>query len=296
MKLEVGVQGTKHSNRFLRALWAALRREFGKCAWQFSPRRFGPARTIRFGFADLGLKGGTTLEIGCSYTQRGDVDAVYFVWPLRTSEIDPTCDLGQRLKIATAKALEALDSPQHFDLAVKVNILTPANVSLYPYHDAAFTIASSSDHEFVIFLQIDGYDEYDAKQECFSQINGMVDFLAVATNGSFHLLTAPYVYAPSEHRQQLPDTVYWLDHDWMDDFPLKNDHLCLREVDKTFLNRIALADLNNKSETFLKTAHLFHMARKYDDVGISFLKTFAESCMEIATVLYVSAGVVLPRL
>src|SRR5687767_4075096 len=77
--LKISLSDEAASNRFLRALWAELRAEFGKLAWQYAPNRYGAEQTIFFGYADLGLSG--TIRIGIAYKKRGVIKQVVF-WDL----------------------------------------------------------------------------------------------------------------------------------------------------------------------------------------------------------------------
>lgn len=67
----ISVQSTsqEQTNLLLRALWAAVRSEFGKLAWQFTPYRDGERREIWFGFADVGED--ESISFGVKYAQRG---------------------------------------------------------------------------------------------------------------------------------------------------------------------------------------------------------------------------------
>lgn len=64
------------SNRLLRALWAEIREEFGKLAWQYMPQRLGAQREVYFGYADLGLS--RAVQIGISYRRKGIIERVLF--------------------------------------------------------------------------------------------------------------------------------------------------------------------------------------------------------------------------
>ena len=74
------------SNRFLRALWATLRLEFGKLAWQYSPKKAGSRRVIYFGYADLALS--FTIHIGIMYKRKGIIERTITVQFIQKLELD----------------------------------------------------------------------------------------------------------------------------------------------------------------------------------------------------------------
>ncbi len=69
MIIPVSPQTTVETNMLLRALWAELRKEFGKLAWQFSPSRHGEKCIIYFGWADINL--GKAARFGITYKKKG---------------------------------------------------------------------------------------------------------------------------------------------------------------------------------------------------------------------------------
>ena len=68
----LGYNSNKESNDFLRCFWAALRKEFGKAAWNLLPLRI--ENKIYLGHCDIGL--GDVLDISLSYKIRGCLSAV----------------------------------------------------------------------------------------------------------------------------------------------------------------------------------------------------------------------------
>lgn len=72
MDFSLGYNSNKESNDFLRCFWAALRKEFGKAAWNLLPLRI--ENKIYLGHCDIGL--GHALDISLSYKIRGCLSAI----------------------------------------------------------------------------------------------------------------------------------------------------------------------------------------------------------------------------
>lgn len=65
--LVLGYRTNKDSNDYLRRLWAIIRREFGKLAWNYMPDKDN--NTVFLGYADIGL--GKSVEFTLTYKQKG---------------------------------------------------------------------------------------------------------------------------------------------------------------------------------------------------------------------------------
>ena len=74
---EIGISDKQDANLFLRALWAALRDAFGKCAWSYTPVRDGPSKRIEFGFVDVGHSEGP-ISVGMTYRTKGSINTIEF--------------------------------------------------------------------------------------------------------------------------------------------------------------------------------------------------------------------------
>jgi hypothetical protein len=71
ISIPVNLDTKEESNLFLRAVWARLRTDFGKCAWNFAPMTSREKRITNLGYIDIGTK--NTIEVSVQYKKRGTV-------------------------------------------------------------------------------------------------------------------------------------------------------------------------------------------------------------------------------
>ena len=72
----LGFSNNIDSNDYLRCLWACIRKEFGKLAWNTFPFKDSKSNNIQIGYADIGV--GHAVYVKISYNKRGCLKTIYF--------------------------------------------------------------------------------------------------------------------------------------------------------------------------------------------------------------------------
>lgn len=308
MIFHVGIYEQEKANQFLRRLWAEFRKDFGKCAWQYTPHKIGKANLIFLGMMDIGISEGA-LQVEISYEKKGTIKNISFDFISQKPSNHRIREINEQIKviIETSKTKLNQISECFFETGV---------VSLFQalgyYRGEAFITHLSQGNKFNLSISTLGYDEIDAQTECKSKILKFLDLLSVETNSCFWMDNL--VKKAGEEVDE--EEVFVKDLEWIDDYPLICEALRLSEAGKKFIELIAQDKLNKDQELFLSACNHFHTARKYDAQVSDLLKhrsmeevesgvyqiTFEErdkqlsiaakmgaTHMEIASVLYISA-------
>ena len=115
MKIDfsLGYDSNKKSNDFLRCFWAALRKEFGKAAWNLLPLRI--ENKIYLGYCYIGL--GHTLDISLSYKIRGCLSAI----SISVDDSVSDAQLQRRLKGCITYARKNIDKLELFSFSLELD-------------------------------------------------------------------------------------------------------------------------------------------------------------------------------
>lgn len=106
----LGYKSNKESNDFLRCFWAALRKEFGKAAWNILPLRI--ENKIYLGHCDIGL--GDVLDIYLSYKIKGCLSAI----SISVDDSIFDAQLNRRLKECITHACKNIDKLELFSFTL----------------------------------------------------------------------------------------------------------------------------------------------------------------------------------
>lgn len=181
----LGYNSNKESNDFLRSFWAALRKEFGKAAWNLLPLRI--ENKIYLGHCDIGLD--HVLDFYLSYKNKGCLSAI----SISVDDSISDAQLQRRLKGSITHARKNIDKLESFRLTLSL--------------DSAICFEKSEARYFSIednrlMLNIYGYDLVDAKTQSSSLLKNICAWI------SFDLLKyisiegcAFQVYSDSVSRQ-----------------------------------------------------------------------------------------------
>lgn len=253
----LGYDSNKESNDFLRCFWAALRKEFGKAAWNLLPLRI--ENKIYLGHCDIGL--GHALDISLSYKIRGCLSAI----SISVDDSVSDAQLQRRLKGCINFARKNIDSLETFSLTLQLD-------SAICFEKSEANYLSLEDNRMV--LNIYGYDLVDAKTQSSSMLKNICAWLSfdqlkyISIDGC-----AFQVYSDSVRRQfgrqrkyklKISDSV----QKYLDDF-----------IAKPYSYEDHLSDID-------KAVFLFGKGLKYDELSqmsISPLETYN-------SLLYVSIG------
>jgi hypothetical protein len=284
------------SNRFLRAYWAELRATFGKCAWQYSPSRNGEAKTIHFGWMDLGspLVG---LEVHISYARKGVIHTLFVDGgELAASDVE-------KLTKAVERASARMDHPTSSTLAVRVT--SPVGV-VGSYNGNCFQIAPCGLNTNEIKVSVLGYDSIDAHSEAQGILLRTLDVLSVFTNATFDFVSN----GPPPRRSLLgsvkrmmrtmidrfgskkaewqrktageENSTFHTEYDWIDGHPLSEKKLLLWREEVAFLDELVSGKIP-RDHPFVNASVHFHTATKV------WMDAQSMAFTQVAEVLLVSA-------
>ncbi|WP_438346847.1 hypothetical protein [Methylorubrum populi] len=269
---KVGSDSKKNSNLFLRSLWAELRTRFGAMGWQYTPRRYGNIKQIRFGWVTLGDTSRETIEIGISYKKRGIVDVIYFDPKCKEEEIHPQFHVLVNDSIDAA--LRVHNSPPELTRVMRVTSRPTAPIAYY--RSKNWYTGPLSDGSTEIGITVRAFDEVDLDYEFKSKARMLLNMLAVWTNCAFEIdnSSQPEILeaAPGEP---------WTDTDWLDDHPLANRLLQL-EDNQLYYGDLISRDMIEHDNNLSRAAH--HFAE-----GLRFLRWGSSEFYNLSTVHLVSS-------
>ncbi|MDB9455476.1 hypothetical protein PN478_04275 [Dolichospermum circinale CS-534/05] len=308
MIFHVGIDSNEEANKFLRKLWAEFRREFGKCAWNYTPTRIGIANTIIFGMMDIEIPEGSLIVSIC-YLRKGTIKTISFGFMDQKPSEHRLHELNQNIQKIINISKKNLDQRSEFFFKTGINIIVKP---LGYYKGEAFVIHCSQGSTFNLAISTTGYDKIDAQTECQSKILKCLDLLSVETNSPFW----KYGVVSKAQQEQENEEIFVEDLEWIDDYPIINEKLRLSKSGKLLLDLIVKDQLNESQKVLLRGCQHFHTARKYDaqiydrlkyhsteeiesdlyqinfeerDEKLSIAAKMGSTHMEIATVLYLSA-------
>lgn len=280
-----------YSNRFLRALWATLRLEFGKLAWQYSPRKDGSRRVIYFGYADLALS--FTIHIGIMYKKKGIIESVIFEDIFDKTEF-PVDRFQHCVKVA--------ENASEYDLYVSAEIIVPYS---FQFHNCKsldvfsllthnsqktniFSFLSRDIHKTDLQIKVQAFDDADANHQFMLYARPILDVLSAFTNLFFDIGNPRKCVNFPNYPQQIKST---LNYDWLDGYPIVENKLVLPDHCLKLIEDIVHGNINKNKQLILDACHHFHSARSSQERYYFYPQT--ESISEIAIVLYISSVEVL---
>ena len=280
-----------YSNRFLRALWATLRLEFGKLAWQYSPRKDGYRRVIYFGYADIALS--FTIHIGIMYKKKGIIESVVFEDVFDKTEF-PVDKFQHCVSVA--------ENASEYEFYVSSEIIVPYGLQFHNYQRSeAFSLLTHNSQKTNIFLflsrdlhktdlqiKIQAFDDADANHQFMLYAHPILDVLSAFTNLFFDIGKPRKCVTFLNHPQQIKSM---LNHDWLDGYPIVENKLMLSDECLKLIEDIVQSNINKNKQLILDACHHFHSARSLQERYCFYSQT--ESISEIAMVLYISSVEVL---
>lgn len=260
MEIQVDIYNTRDANLFLRALWAELRGQCGKCDWQYTPYKDGQRNKIFIGFADINRPEGP-LEISVAYVQRGTIRSISFNHA-EDRPVDLGSELGSLLDQSVKDAIQKMGKPELQDYSVTIEGLyaTPRY-----YIGDAFSFEPLSRRRFKLALGVRAFDKMDAEPELVRKMKQVLNILSVETNSAFWPLVGGGVEAdeplvnPVEKSEVFP-----ADPDWIDDCPVQDGQLLISGPGKRLLDVVAGGEPTaDEVDTYLRACNHFHVARKH---------------------------------
>jgi hypothetical protein len=262
------------TNSFLRALWAQMRKEFGKCAWNYQPHKEGEQQLIFLGFVDVGLE--RTISVSLKYRTKTTLSAVRFAEEF-DQPLDAKSELGRRLTAVVRTAMDSRTVPSEFGLQVAVEGL---RTTVAPYRGDWFKLEPGPARQMALSLRVRAFDRSDAEAEVLRRLPLVLDVLAVETNhlywtvgekrgATVDALRAALVPPEREADDREAEWPEWNTFaeatDWIDEYPRVGRYALISEAACTLLDRLVSGDdLTEDERTFAKACHHFHVAREQD--------------------------------
>ena len=273
MEVYLNHTSNKQSNLFLRAFCATLRKEFGKCAWNFSPYKDGQRNYVCFGYVDIGIS--ESIKVIVKYKIKGVIEKVV----VQGTKVDDS--IAKRLVSVIDSANNAQPADKH-SLIARINITTVFGNSeqkLFFENIAGegFSILSNDEYSYLC-IEFLAFDYHDAIFVGLPKANSIRDFLAACTNTKLSL--QPCKELPANVKHDFRDRTK-LEEDWIDGVPIHEGTINISDNQANFISKIVAGTANH---TYLKAcAHFYNAQQSWSMSSIN------EHTLEVATVLYVSA-------
>ena len=266
MQINLNHDTNIQSNLYLRAFYAKLRSEYGKCAWQFTPWKDGQSNTIHIGFIDIGLN--TTLEIVVNYEKKGVIKSL----SVNGSVEDTVNEKLQKL----AESINPEDELTEYFVTCELH---SGAGSFWNVISDSYSLFSIDDKITELTIKIVAFDEVDAKVEASRYIQKISNALSVFVNdfvkhGGIRSVQGLHDIETGEE--------YIGDLDWIDDHPIQNNKLVLAAYQKQLLDKIQTREI--QSSYLRGCAHFNNAAYLLKDYSMNIAEL-----TDTASVLYISA-------
>ncbi len=241
ISIKVGLKALPDSNAFLRALWAELRREFGRLAWAYMPHREGIRNVDSFGEVQLG--GNYILSVFVLYKTRGSIEEIIFSdensHMLRKSDVGQ--DIFSRINNSVQVALISFQNMSQFIMQSTLSI--QSDREFWAYEGMVCALCPIGPGRARLRIRISAFDNIDAKNEYMVRAVGICDQLTTWTNipvtlseetDSDDVIDA----APIENADLQPNTA-WAEADWIDGVPLIENRIAITREQFSWIDAYA---------------------------------------------------------
>lgn len=294
MEIQVNLTNNHDTNMFLRNLWAILGNDIHR-AWQLLPRKDKQTRIIHFGQFSCNLLN-AVYWISARYETKGSIKSIIFEGATGEEVLEKDKAL---IAESVSKALNFVENIQEKWYTFSVKSI---GLGLNQYNENMFSIESCarSDDDTIkmrISACFHGFDEVDFQTIIRGKRVEVVDFLStVVESALFNCDTSNSEMDTSTYNE-------YVDHNWMDDTPIKYDKLVMPKKAKDFLNNYLDDRVSNQMDIYLSASRLFHTALKYytfvyfyDRLPTLKFVQYDASPEEIANTLFMSSLEVLSNL
>jgi len=268
MKISLNHSTNEQSNLYLRALYAKLRKEYGKCVWQFTPWKDGSKNTIHIGFIDIGAE--DSLEVSITYKKNGVINNLTIQGNVTQYIDDQIHNLAINLKIEE-------ELSEHIACATILTGLVPfSNIN-----GTNYTITEGESNTSEIAIKIDAFDQSDAIVEANKYLQNICNLLSIFINSfvTIENIRLTKNFSPANISQK-----YSEDLDWIDGHPIENNKLVLANYQQGLIDN-SLKDTIKSSYMkgcahFNNAAHLFngYHPNKAGDTATALYVSALEAC------------------
>lgn len=266
MKITLNHDTNIQSNLYLRALYARLRQQYGKCAWQFTPWKDGKDNIIHMGFIDIGLQ--STLNVIVKYEKKGVIKSLSL-----KGDIDVSVD--EKIQMLAENINSSNELKEHFvTCKLYSGVSGFANVK-----GSNYSLVSEDNSITELSIKLYAFDDVDAKVEAGRYIQKISNTLSVFVN---NFVKHDSIESTAGLHDIETEPLYTGDLNWIDDHPLQNGKLTLAAYQKNHLDKILTGNI--KSSYLRGCAHFNNAVFLLKDYSLN-----NGTLTDTASVLYVSA-------
>ena len=222
----IDLSTVEESNLFLRALWAEIRREFGRLAWQYTPALDAKHRQIHLGF--MSTKENSSYGVTVTYRKRGCIYDLMF-----SSVFNPEPPPNE-LRPCVSKALENFREPK---TAWFKSLLALQNkeLALNSYASEYWSLCSPYKGCIETRLLVDCFDEEDGVFEFNRIIGPVLDQISAWTNCVIERAKS-FEFEDFDKLSDVEPNKFWANDDWIDGLPFVAGRVSLSREHALALN------------------------------------------------------------
>ncbi len=239
------------SNIFLRALWANISKEYGKCVWQYTPYKDSSKHIIFLGNMDIDLP--SCFSVYVHYKKKAVINKMEFL-ELNNKEVSQ--EIKEKFQEIIKETVISFKTPE-----IKcLNATISSYNSISNYNSDFFSISSYGNGLSSFTLGVKAFGDNDAKFICQSKMTKVLDLLSVLTNAPFSFCKQPS--NPVTHKEK---EMFYEDEGFIDGHPIQNSEFILTKYGKEIIDRVIRSDKEEGNIKKLINASMhFHAARKFD--------------------------------
>lgn len=263
MIVDLGLNDNKESNLFLRALWANFTKRYGKCAWQYTPYKYGKKQIIFLGYMDIDLP--HTFSVYVHYRKKAVINKLEFLFNYNdfrflsnTGDKEISSEIKQQFLDIINETNNNFKNPNTESLNITISSYFPIS----NYYSDLFRIEPYGDGLSSVTLSVKSYGSNDANFIFRLKITRLLDILSVLTN-------LPYSYSNrlTNSKEIIGDEIFYNDEEFIDGYPIKNENILITKYGKKIIENVLTNDddiENNNLAKLLNAAMHFHAGRKFD--------------------------------
>ncbi len=250
-----GQKSIENSNLFLRSLWAKIRKEFGGCSWQFSPRTQRKENLIYLGQFSTKYGDFDTVEVWIKYEQKGIAKRIIF-----NSRQKDISKLESRLKSLNP-------DPRANTERSYLSCIFESNYPVSGYRYEAFSIGQINPKQNEIKILVEGFDREDKLYVAKQKFNTIFDILASTIGVACRTVTRDELpasfEAPTQQNIYSDDLVFSID----EDFLVKDGNVYFpRKILGIIGDLIQEKEIPEKVQMLIAASKLYHSALKLETV------------------------------
>lgn len=252
---ELKLETNEVSNDFLLILWNNFHKEFGKCAWQYTPTKYGKKRFISFGLIDIGLR--KPVSVGIYYRQRGCIKTIVFSF----DEIEINDGLKDKFNALIEKSKDEIG---HKNTSIyRIPFISIHGIVAEYKGDNFRIIKSKGGGNNIIELVVTGYGENDKRAFIAAKINHILGLFASFTNSVF-LLDKELEKEINTTDDKKVNISFNDDKEFLNGISIVDEEILIPKHLIGLIDRVLTSNLSRVDKICIESSVLFHSGRKID--------------------------------